>query len=85
MAAKLGKAATVRALIDRGADVLGRNEYGEMVYDIAKTRNDHETIQVLQASYVFLRDASYRGKGTKRRRDGSVSDVPPTLRRHTED
>ena len=81
----LGKVTIVQALINRGADVLGRNEDGEMAYDIAQTRHDGEMMHTLQSCSDFLRDASYSSKGTKRQRDSSIGNVPPTLRRRTAD
>ena len=84
-AVELGSVHAVRALIKKGADVLERDEDGEMALHIALRRKDDEMIQLLRSSSDFLRDESNGGNGVKRQNDSTAEDAPLPRRRRTED
>jgi len=84
-AVELGSVHAVRALIKKGADVLKRDEDGEMAVHIALRWNDDEMIQILRSSSEFMRDESDVGNGVKRQNDTTVENALLPRRRRTED
>jgi len=65
-AVELGSVGAVRVLINKGVDVLGRNEKGEMALQVALRRNDGDMEQILRESSSFFWNAS-EDNGVKRK------------------
>ncbi len=72
-AVELNSVGAVRVLIDKGVDVVGRNEEGEMALQVALRRDHGEMEGFLRESSSFFRSASEdKENGVKRKNDGGV-------------
>lgn len=80
-AVELGSVGAVQALINKGADVLERNDEGDMALHIARKKMHGEMMHILRSSSSFFHDTSDHSNGIKRENDGLVDDAAPSRRR----